>query len=132
VRKYSAIAVDRLASYLAAHASPSDRVYVFGFSPGAYVKAGRVSASRFFWSRPVIAGFNEGVPGYGAAGVLAELERHPPAVIALQQVDWLNDVDHSSHFFTTHPALGPWLRAHYSAAAGPEGFDVYLRQVSPR
>jgi hypothetical protein len=132
VRKYSAIAVDRLASYLAAHAAPSDRVYVFGFSPGAYVKAGRVSASRFFWSRPVIAGFNEGVPGYGAAGVLAELERHPPAVIALQQVDWLNDVDHSSHFFTTHPALGPWLRAHYSAAAGPEGFDVYLRQVSPR
>jgi hypothetical protein len=128
VRKYSAIAVEHLSEYLRTHTAPSDPVLVFGFSPGAYVKADRVSASRFFWSRPVIAGFNEGVEGYGASGLLADLERRPPAVIALQQVDWLNDVDNSSQYFTSHPRLGEWLRAHYTPAAGPEGFDIWLRQ----
>ncbi len=128
VRKYSAIAVEDLAQYLRTHSRASDRVYIFGFSPGAYVKADRVSASRFFWSRPVIAGFNEGVPGYGAAGVLADLQRTRPAVVALQQVDWLEDVDNSSHYFTTHPKLGPWLRDHYAPAPGPTGFDVWLRR----
>jgi hypothetical protein len=127
VRKYSALAVENLAAYLRVHASEGEAVYIFGFSAGAYVKADRVSASRFFWSRPVIAGFNEGVPGYGAAGLLADLTRTTPKVIALQQVDWLNDVDNSSHFFTTHPHLGPWLRAHYAPAPGPEGFDIWLR-----
>ena len=62
-----------------------------GFSCGAYVKAERVSSSRFFWSRPVIAGFNDGVPGYGAAGVLADLQRRPPAIVALQEIDWLDE-----------------------------------------
>jgi hypothetical protein len=127
VRKYSALAVENLAEYLRAHSAEGETVYIFGFSAGAYVKADRVSASRFFWSRPVIAGFNEGVPGYGASGVLADLTRATPRVIALQQVDWLRDVDNSSHFFTTHPQLGPWLREHYTPAPGPEGFDIWLR-----
>jgi 4-amino-4-deoxy-L-arabinose transferase-like glycosyltransferase len=128
VRKYSALAVENLAEYLRVHSAEGETVYIFGFSAGAYVKADRVSASRFFWSRPVIAGFNDGVPGYGAGGLLADLTRNTPKVIALQQVDWLRDVDNSSHFFTTHPQLGPWLRAHYAPAPGPEGFDIWLRQ----
>jgi hypothetical protein len=127
VRKYSAIAVERLADYLRAHTERADPVLVFGFSPGAYVKADRVSASRFFWSRPVIAGFNEGIEGYGAPGLLADLERRPPALIALQQVDWLNDVDNSAQYFTSHPLLGVWLRARYTPADGPEGFDIWRR-----
>jgi hypothetical protein len=132
VRKYSAIAVERLADYLRAHTAQADPVLVFGFSPGAYVKADRVSASRFFWSRPVIAGFNEGVEGYGASGLLADLERRPPALIALQQVDWLNDVDNSAQYFTSHPLLGVWLRTRYTPADGPEGFDIWQRREPHR
>lgn len=131
-QKYSALSVERLSDYLRTHSEPADRVYVFGFSPGAYVKADRVSASRFFWSRPVIAGFGEGKPGYGAAGVLADLQRKAPKLIALQQVDWLGDVDNSSHYFTTHPLLGPWLSANYIQTTGPEGFDMWMwRGVAP-
>jgi hypothetical protein len=130
-RKYSAILVERLAEHLKTHTADAERVYIFGFSCGAYVKAERASASRFFWSRPVIAGFNEGVPGYGAAGVLADLQRTPPAIVALQQVDWLGDVDNSAHYFTTHPLLGPWLRANYVPSGGPAGFDVWARRVTP-
>ena len=45
--------------------APDEPIYIFGFACGAYVKAERASASRFFWSRPVIVGFNAAKPGYG-------------------------------------------------------------------
>ncbi len=54
------------------------RVLLFGFSPGALVQSQRVSATRFFWSRPVIVGFNEGKPGYGVVGP-ARRTRSPQA-----------------------------------------------------
>ena len=38
--------------------------------------AQRVSATRFFWSRPVIVGFREGEPGYGATGHAAGTRAH--------------------------------------------------------
>jgi hypothetical protein len=130
-RKYSAILVERLAEHLKAHSSDTEPVYIFGFSCGAYVKAQRVSPSRFFWSRPVIAGFNDSVPGYGAAGVLADLQRRPPAIVALQEIDWLGDVDNSAHYFTTHPILGPWLRSNYAKTDGPQGFETWARRGHP-
>jgi hypothetical protein len=103
-------------------------VYVFGFSCAAYVEADRVSASRFFWSRPVIAGFNEGQPGYGAGGLLDDLRLHAPAVVALQQRDWSPDVDDSAHFFMTSLPLAGWLRASYARVDAVEGFDVWVRR----
>ncbi len=105
-RKYSAQAMDELGHYMQSHSASADSVYVFGFSSGAYVKAGRMSASRFFWSRPVIVGFNEGRPGYGVSGLLDDLRRNHPAIVALQQRDWYPDVDDSAHFFMTTPSAG--------------------------
>jgi len=127
-RKYSALAGDTLGKYLAAHSQPSDRVFVFGFTCAAYVEANRASASRFFWSRPVIVGFNQGRPGYGTDGLLSDLNVNRPTVIALQQRDWAPDVDDSAAFFMKTPSLAGWLRAHYVQASGPEGFDIWLRR----
>jgi Dolichyl-phosphate-mannose-protein mannosyltransferase len=127
-RKYTAIGAVELAKTMDAHSPPDAAVYLFGFTPSAYVHARRPSASRFFWSRPVIAGFNEGKPGYGAMGVLADLQRARPAVVALQVHDWAPDVDDSAHFFLNHPALGPWLREHYRSTPAPDGFEVWLRR----
>jgi hypothetical protein len=127
-RKYSALAVAELAEFLRTRSAPTDRVYVFGFSSGAYVGAGRASASRFFWSRPVIAGFNEGRAGYGVSGVLDELRRTAPAVVALQRRDWAPDVDDSAHFFMTTPPLADWLQSHYDRVDGPDGFDTWVRR----
>jgi hypothetical protein len=129
-RKYSALAVAELADFLRARTSADDRIYVFGFSSGAYVGSGRASASRFFWSRPVIAGFNDGRPGYGVAGTLEELRRTPPAVVALQRRDWAPDVDDSAHFFMTTPPLADWLQSHYDRVDGPDGFDTWVRRGS--
>jgi hypothetical protein len=96
------------------------------------VNAGRMSASRFFWSRPVIVGFNEGNVGYGVSGLLDDLRRSTPAIVALQQRDWYPDVDDSAHFFMTTPALAAWLRDSYQQVQGPDGFDVWSRRVPGR
>lgn len=125
--KYSALGVHRLGEYLAARTAPSDPIYVFGFSPGAYLHAQRVSSSRFFWSRPVLVGFNEGTPGYGAAGVLEELERRPPKYLVLQMHDWAPPPHDSASFFKRDPRLGPWLRANYRYVETFEDYEVWLR-----
>jgi hypothetical protein len=129
-RKYSALAIDELGVFMRARSEPADTVYVFGFSSGAYVAADRHAASRFFWSRPVIVGFNEGKPGYGVSGLLDDLRRTGPAIVALQQRDWYPDVDDSAHFFMTSPPLAGWLREGYERVAGPDGFDVWMKRVS--
>jgi hypothetical protein len=131
-RKYSALAMEELGTFMREHTGPSDSVYVFGFSSAAYVRADRTSASRFFWSRPVIVGFNDGKPGYGVAGLLDDLRTRGPAIVALQQRDWYPDVDDSAHFFMATPALASWLRAYYSPATGPEGFDLWMRRPDAR
>jgi hypothetical protein len=133
-RKYSALDAAALGGYLRAHSAPSERVFVFGFTSGAYLEAHRASASRFFWSRPVIAGFKSGTAGYGADGLLSDLDLNRPAVIALQQKDWAPDVDDSAAFFMRSPRLAGWLQAHYVRAAGPDvpaGFDLWLRRAAP-
>lgn len=131
-RKYSALAMEELATVLRQRSAPNERVYVFGFSCGAYAEAGRASASRFFWSRPVIAGFNADRPGYGVSGLLDDLRERPPAVVALQQRDWYPDVDDSAHFFMANVPLAGWLRASYERVDGPAGFDVWVRRQEPR
>jgi 4-amino-4-deoxy-L-arabinose transferase-like glycosyltransferase len=127
-QKYTALGAAQVARLMRAHSEQADTVYLFGFTAASYVHAGRQSASRFFWSRPVIAGFNEGVPGYGVAGLLDDLDRARPAVVALQVHDWAPDVDDSAHFFMSTPALAGWLRAAYHPLPGPEGFDVWVRR----
>jgi hypothetical protein len=127
-RKYSALAAAELGGYLRAHSTPGEPVFVFGFTCAAYVEADRASASRFFWSRPVIVGFNQGQPGYGTDGLLSDLNLNRPAVIALQQRDWAPDVDDSGKFFMESPPLAGWLQAHYEPASGPEGFAIWLRR----
>jgi len=131
-RKYSALAMEELAAFMRSHGTADEPVYVFGFSSGAYVAADRRSASRFFWSRPVIVGFNDGKPGYGVAGLLDDLRANRPVIVALQQRDWYPDVDDSAHFFMATPALASWLRGSYTTVAGPEGFDVWMRRADAR
>ena len=128
LRKYSALAMAQLADFIRARTGPEDAIYIFGFSGGAYANADRRSASRFFWSRPVIVDFNASKPGYGVAGLRADLERTQPALVALQTRDWAGDVSDSAAFFMATPQLGDWLRAHYVPVQGPRGFETWQRQ----
>jgi hypothetical protein len=128
-RKYSAAASAELADVARASTRPDDRIYIFGFTCAAYVDAGRASASRFFWSRPVIVNFKAGTPGYGVEGLLADLKQRPPALVALQRRDWQPDVTDSAEFFMSTPALANWLKANYEPSRGPNAFEVWVRKT---
>jgi hypothetical protein len=131
-RKYSALAVVELGEFMGARSAPDETVLVFGFSCGAYVHAGRAGASRFSWSRPVIVGFNDGQPGYGVSGLLDDLTRNAPAIVALQERDWFPDVDNSAHFFMNTPSLAGWLQNGYDRVNGPEGFEIWMKRGRAR
>ena len=126
--KYVALDQRRLGDRLKSTTSPSDTVLIFGFSSGAYVHAKRESASRFFWSRPVIVGFNEGKHGYGATGMLEELQARPPKVVVLQRNDWeLEGID-SAGYFLKHPALAGWLRSAYTPQPDLGMYQIWMRK----
>ena len=126
--KYSALDNLDIGTFLARKTSPEETVYVFGFSPGAYAYADRRSASRFFWSRPVILDFNHENPRYGVAGLRDDLERTRPAYVILQQHDWAPDVQDSAPFFLSQPRLTGWLHTNYHEVHPfVEGFSAWER-----
>ncbi|HVD91468.1 MAG TPA: hypothetical protein VNC21_04260, partial [Vicinamibacterales bacterium] len=127
VDKYSALDNQDLGAFFAGHTTPDDTVYVFGYSSGAFVYAERRSASRFFWSRPVILDFNRENPRYGVAGLLTDLQQSRPAFVVLQWHDWSPDVQDSKPFFLSQPALAGWLRAGYHEVPVINGFDAWER-----
>jgi len=126
--KYSALDNMDIGAFLASKTAPDETVYVFGYSPGSYVYANRRSASRFFWSRPVILDFNREDPRYGVAGLRSDLERNRPAYVVLQWHDWRPDVQDSGPFFLSQPPLADWLRAGYHPVEPfTEGFQAWER-----
>jgi hypothetical protein len=122
--KHDALEVDELARFLREHTRETDPVFVFGFSGGSVGwKSDRVSPSRFFWSRPVLIEFAAGEPGYGSAGLLADLERHPPVVVALQKEQW-----ESAAYFMRQPRLRSWLEGGYVLDRETPMFVVWRRK----
>ena len=107
---------------------PGDHIFVFGFSGGSVSwKSGRVSSSRFFWSRPIIIGFAARRHGYGWEGLLEDLRRHPPALVALQKEEW-----RSRDFFMQAPALRAWLEAGYVLTGETPEFSVWRPRTGDR
>ncbi|MBI1873536.1 MAG: hypothetical protein HYS05_06570 [Acidobacteria bacterium] len=126
--KYLALDQAKLGALLQAKTSPTDKVLIFGFSSGAYVQAHRQSASRFFWSRPVIVEFNAGKRGYGPQGLLDDLKASRPRLVVLQRNDWeLEGID-SAGYFLKHGALSGWLRAEYEHAGELNVYDIWTRR----
>jgi hypothetical protein len=124
--KYSALDVDDVARLVTTRTAPSDRILVFGFSPGIYVKAGRTSASRFFWNHPIVTRFAESEPGYGSAGLLEDLLAAPPALVVLQKGDWTPD---SWTFFMAEPVLSSWLASNYHPIDNNERYGTWERNA---
>lgn len=137
--KYVPLAAEKLATMIRLTTPASESVYVFGFSSGAvYVKADRRSSSRFFWSRPIVIEFARGVPGYGSPGLLADLRRDPPSIIALQKHDWGipaerqnsagAELDSAEFFMRTQP-LREWLEDGYRLEQETPEFSVWRRRA---
>ena len=126
--KYSALAVHELARVIAERVPADDTVLVLGFSPGALLQSERRSATRFFWSRPLIVGFGEGWPGYGVSGLMTELEARKPALVVLQRRDWDPDTIDSFTWFSRQPRLVAWLGRDYQPAGELGNFVLFRRQ----
>jgi hypothetical protein len=123
-QKHDALEIDQLARYVRETTAPGDPIFVFGFSGGSVGwKSARVSSSRFFWSRPVIIEFAADRPGYGWTGLLEDLDRRPPALVALQKEEW-----RSRDFFMNNPRLRTWLQAGYVADRETTMFSVWRRK----
>ncbi len=132
VGKFSVTAVEDLADDLRYETSPSDPVLVFGFAGGGVLaRSGRVSPTRFFWSRPVVVEFARDAPGYGPDGLLADLLRRPPAVVALQKRDWRIGepaVPNSIEYFMATPRLREWLEVGYELKEDGPVFAVWRKR----
>lgn len=126
--KFVASAITELAEIARATTNADDAIYVFGFSPGVHVLADRRSASRFHWSQPILVEFAADRPGYGSKGLLADLERSAPALVALQRDSWGPNGQHSSEFFHATPALDAWLSANYTRDTDLERFELWRRR----
>lgn len=123
--KYVPLSAEALTARVRGTTSASDRILVFGLSAGVYVNAPRVSASRFFWSQPVVVEFERNRPGYGSAGLLEDLRRSRPALVALQK-HWGDPGP--ERFFLTTPALRAWLDAGYVLEDDSAEFSVWRRR----
>ncbi len=126
--KFAALSVRRLGEYLDSHTAPDDKVLIFGFSAGAYVRVALPSASRFYWSRPVIVEFNKGKEGYGPEGLLEDLEESRPKFVVLQQRDWPAERSDSATYFLGTPALRDWLMERYVPAGETPTYLVWVRR----
>jgi hypothetical protein len=124
-QKHDALEIEQLVRYVRETTEPGDSIFVFGFSGGSVCwKSERVSSSRFYWSRPVIIGFAADRPGYGPAGLLADLQRRPPVIVALQKEEW-----RSHDFFMNHEPLRRWLEFGYVIDRETPMFSVWRRRV---
>jgi hypothetical protein len=122
-QKHDAQENERLVQYIRTQTAPDDPIFVFGFSGGSVGwKSERVSASRFYWSRPVIIGFAADHAGYGTGGLLGDLRNRAPAVVALQKDEW-----QSRAFFLGDPDLRSWLESGYALERETAMFSIWRR-----
>lgn len=126
--KYSAPDVAELGAWLRQRSDADETVFVFGFSSGAYVHSRRPSASRFFWSMPVIVGFNSGQPGYGSTGLLEDLTERPPRLVALQRNDFGVGESDSRAWFLSEAGLRDWLYRYYRSAGFLSRYELWERR----
>ena len=75
----------------------------------------------------MILNFAAAHEGYGPRGLLADLERTRPAVIALQKKDWGPMDPNSEAFFMEHQDLHDFLVSRYVLARDTPIFAVWKR-----
>lgn len=122
--KHDAFENDELARYVRDTTAITDPIYVFGFSGGSVGwKSRRASASRFFWSHPILIEFAADRPGFGSRGLLADLELRRPVLVALQKEEWASEA-----FFLNTPHLRDWLEAGYVHERETPWFSIWRRR----
>ncbi len=118
-----------VATYLAAHTSPEEPVFVWGFECVIYDLAERPLSSRYIYNVPQRAAWSAEPM---RAALLRDLEARPPAAIVVEHHDVFrmvtgNDED-SARSLQRFEALQDLLFTRYDHAQRIGDFDVYLRR----
>jgi dolichyl-phosphate-mannose-protein mannosyltransferase len=122
---------EAVASYIASHTSPSDRVFVWGNWPALYVESDRVQSSRF---PGFLRGFARGTDlppnNWDVAPDVwplldADLDAHPPALIVdTAPAGWS---DFAKYPLTNYPVIAQLVANDYHQVAVVSGVVIYAR-----
>jgi len=121
----------QVADYIAAHTSPSDRVFIWGDWPAVYVESDREMSSRF---PGFLRGFARGsdVPpnNWDTAPdvwplLQSDLDAHPPALIVdTAAAGWS---DFAKYPMSNYPVLASLVAGRYHEVAVVDGVVIYAR-----
>ena len=125
---------EAVSAYIAAHTSPTDRVFVWGNWPALYVESDRVMATRF---PGFLRGFARGSdlpPNNWDTSpdvwplVQSDLEANPPALIVDTAAPGWSDF--SKYPMRNYPVLANLVASRYHQVATVDGVVIYARNAS--
>ncbi len=118
-----------VAEWLRAHTPEGASVYIWGFEPAIYDRAGRRPSSRYVYNVPQRVAWSREA---ARRDLVAELERTPPAAVVVEHRDVFSFVTgdrlDSAAALETFGALRAMLDRDYELATTIEDFDLYLRK----
>lgn len=114
------------ATYLDAHTSPGQRVFIWGFEPLVYWLAQREPVTRFTFNFPLVAWW---YPREWQSEAISDLQRSPPVYIVVLHNDalpFVNNVpEDSAGQLKYFPTLADMLNRDYQFEAQVEDFSFY-------
>lgn len=120
-----------VSAYIAAHTSPSDRVFVWGDWPALYVESNRVMSGRFpGFLRGFARGSSLAPNNWDTAPDVwtlldADLRAHPPALIVdTAPADWS---DFAMYPMSNYPVLAAFVASGYHQVDVVDGVVIYAR-----
>ena len=125
---------EAVAAYIAAHSSPTDRVFVWGNWPALYVESDRIMASRFpGFLRGFVRGSDVPPNNWDTAPDVwplleSDLATNPPALIVdTAAAGWS---DFSKYPMSNYPVLASVVASRYHQVATVDGVVIYARNGS--
>lgn len=121
LRRAAPTGAQQQGAYIRAHTAPDDRIYIWGWSPGAYRAAQRLPASRYATLEKV------GQLGEHARfildGAIADHQANPPRAFVVSHGDYERMRRQGDSRLRT------WLREHYQHGAQVSGMHILLRRL---
>ncbi|HVC29910.1 MAG TPA: glycosyltransferase family 39 protein [Steroidobacteraceae bacterium] len=123
---YSYLADDEVGRYLKQHTRQGDTIYIFGYEALVYLLSGRESASRFFYTFPVISTWS---PPAWQTEFLSDLNSKRPRYIVIESDEgapWITGLhEDTAQYAAAFQPLQQLLAARYSKDRQIEDFTLY-------
>lgn len=123
---FSYLADDEVGRYLQAHTQPGDTIYIFGYEALVYLISGRESASRFFYSFPVMSPW---APSSWSRELIGDLTAKRPRYILIESDEgapWITGLhEDTAQYAAQFAPLQALLQRRYTRDRQIEDFTLY-------